>query len=492
MEKIQAAIANSLPLRSGSNHLLATKAVFVVLLFALVVPVVFNWLSFSSYHDGQRYLQFAVLACCVLFLMLHCSTSRVQLIGFTSKQSGVVLMAVGALVAASVFSNLRLQHALIELAIFSGMAAMGLAVKLSLGQNQGWAAVCYRLGLSVGLLYMLVIFLPLYVAMLFTPDSSIHIFSLFDQFSSVRFFNHVQTVSTVIGIGALLDQDRRWRIVAWASLLFSVTLLYLSGGRATMLALVAAFFCLAFLSPALLKAVARKIASAVVCGLLLGFVMANLPAWLGDPNRLVMESTVQRSVGMASTHARFVLWHDAWKIALEHPWLGAGPMSFAAAKSQAAHPHNFVFQLLAEYGFVFTLLLAVGTGTVLYRRVSKLRTGLLEDPALTTIGLCAVAAILVDAQFSGNFVMPMSQLWIAFAFGLAFASRSLIDQERYAKKPTIWLARSIATLIFLVFCTGLASGVWSGILTNPSPAMQTPWLTWQANWPRLWEQGLIP
>jgi hypothetical protein len=111
---------------------------------------------------------------------------------------------------------------------------------------------------------------------------------------------------------------------------------------------------------------------------------------------------------------------------IQNPWLGAGPLHYAqvcAPLQVAAHPHNWVLQIAAEWGLLAlgcigaALLLAFralhGCGAVLDERDER-------NQAMLTCWLATGIAIVLDGLVSGLLVMPVSQLWIASYAGLAW------------------------------------------------------------------------
>jgi O-antigen ligase len=117
-------------------------------------------------------------------------------------------------------------------------------------------------------------------------------------------------------------------------------------------------------------------------------------------------------------------------------------MHLAAQPNRLAmHPHQAYLQLLAEWGIVYTAALLVALSAWLWRGVRAWRRDPAADDARTAL-LLAVLASLVDAAFSGNAVMPMSQLWIALAWG-AWAGTSAVAVAGAPLRP----ARALLVLL---------------------------------------------
>lgn len=95
-------------------------------------------------------------------------------------------------------------------------------------------------------------------------------------------------------------------------------------------------------------------------------------------------STFQR-LSNVPVDVRSGLWADAWRMFLDHPWLGIGrgnysraSVEYSAAKTSgiplpAEHAHNLPLQLLAEFGLPTTLLALVMVGALLRWTLPLLR-----------------------------------------------------------------------------------------------------------------------
>jgi len=97
----------------------------------------------------------------------------------------------------------------------------------------------------------------------------------------------------------------------------------------------------------------------------------------------------------------------------QHPLLGIGPGQWGLnqVRVKNAHPHNSALQLLSEYG-----LLAGAAGIALVMLLllfcaRALRTQTRQDANPVTTGLFAALVMgLTDSMFSGNLIMPHSQI----------------------------------------------------------------------------------
>jgi O-antigen ligase len=267
---------------------------------------------------------------------------------------------------------------------------------------------------------------------------------LFFGYDSYRFYNHVQTVALPLAaLLALGGISARARAVGWLALILGFALLLLSTGRATSLGLIAgcAVTLLLFRRSAL-RYVAAMVAGAAAGALAYGSLMYALPWALKLPPPAALLDDV---AGTGSYKARLFLWRLAVDYIRESPWLGIGPMHYAhRVNVEGAHPHNVYLQVAAEWGVPMLLLVLAVSLWALWRFSQRIRA--CGDAAEQSMGIGLFAgcvAVAVDGFFSGNFVMPVSQMWIAFLIGLSIAwcrsqAPKTIEVTTGLKPPPSW------------------------------------------------------
>ena len=116
------------------------------------------------------------------------------------------------------------------------------------------------------------------------------------------------------------------------------------------------------------------------------------------------------------------------KMLSEHPVLGIGPGQWGLnqVRVKNAHPHNSALQLLSEYGLLAGAAgIALGMLLLLFC-ARALRTQTRQDANLVTTGLFAALVMgLTDSLFSGNLIMPHSQILLCvIAAGLVGRTRA--------------------------------------------------------------------
>lgn len=245
---------------------------------------------------------------------------------------------------------------------------------------------------------------------------------LFVGYDNYRFFNHVQTVTLpLLGLAAsTANPSRAWRGMGWFALVAGFALAIATGARGTLLGVgVGLAVALAFLGGKAWPAARNTLIGAVAGAAIFGIVFMLLPVLIGVPKDA---DALYISSRESSIEARYYLWRIALVSILKEPLLGIGPMHYSHWQNyKAAHPHNVYLQLAAEWGFpvLFVVLVLAGRGLwkLGHKIIASQGMPALEGSAL----FIALVALLTDAAFSGNFVMPVSQVWIAFVCGWALS-----------------------------------------------------------------------
>ncbi len=303
-------------------------------------------------------------------------------------------------------------------------------------------------------------------------------------FDNPRFLNHVQTLLLpLLVLSAATESDLRWRWLARLTAMAQVAIVALDLARATSLAWLAAFVVLWLLGE---RRMVREALRIVMAGLMLGAAAFwVLPMVLGGSWHASFASPAE----LGKAHSRDYLWALAWQQFSQAPVLGAGPMHYAATPNdKAAHPHNLYLQLLAEVGLPASL---VAMGLLLLpivRAIRLRRTGGGGDTLLLGFMAAAIAA-LVDALFSGNFVMPLSQLWIAVTWGLLTGVLARQPMLQAGVQLRCWMLVPL-----LVSQLALCVAAWQQLQHTPPrlrPESPAPSISGEAFRPRFWRSGWI-
>jgi O-antigen ligase len=214
--------------------------------------------------------------------------------------------------------------------------------------------------------------------------------------------------------------------------------------------------------------------------------------------------TPQRDLVDYQDPVRVNIWHLAIKFLTEHPLLGVGPGHYPyyayAYEQYAAHPHNAILMIAAEWGGIALLCLLAVTLWGFWRWIKVMPQAVKtnSDPAVKFYAITLTASICMgcmDAMVSGVLVMPLSQAMIplimGWALGLYYSQRSL------QMVPTNWLSHAIFMLIVLAAMVFVILGVWPEVTELNSfynhyliGCSQAGLTTCQFN-PNFWLQGWI-
>lgn len=285
--------------------------------------------------------------------------------------------------------------------------------------------------------------------------------SLAFGYDNPRFLNHVQAIAVplLVGMANIDDLDRRWKAIAWLAAVVHLALAFATFGRSTLVALLlASAFALI-----LLRQAGRQFGLRLLLVMAVGAV-ANLILFIALPSLLGANQAINPALVSEPTsdHSRMYLWRIAMEHIQAHPLLGIGPMHFAHFQNlKGAHPHNFYLQFAAEFGLPATVLLLALIGWALLVAVGRVRRHECASPVLAASSLCACIAALVDALFSGNFVMPASQVWAAVAVGIATAccAKASSPPAPMLAGRQAWLRRAglLVLLTSVAFATAMAA-----------------------------------
>lgn len=246
------------------------------------------------------------------------------------------------------------------------------------------------------------------------------------HFAHPRFYNHLQTVSIPLlaALPFVFRGTRGMAGLAVALLALQWCLLFFSGGRASLVALgVALAVVLVLLGrhrPRWLAVQALGLAAGLA---LFAALLAAQGQMFDEPQ--ARAQVAEQSVGRytaRSTSGRTRLWREALAQSRQAPLLGIGPARYACAgpRGLGSHPHSFPLQLLAEWGWPATALLAALAGGLAWRLGRLMRASRDgADPGLPLQQALSVslAAAAGHAALSGVLVVPAGQTAVALVGG---------------------------------------------------------------------------
>ncbi|HEY0956795.1 MAG TPA: O-antigen ligase family protein [Roseateles sp.] len=456
------------------SSLPASAALVAAVAYLALAPLL---LPTASAHDGGRILQVGLLAAVALLALPSNWVARNATLPISLK---VCAFACLALTVPSVLTAQHVAAAAQEAALLLGLA--GLAVLACRAARAGPVTWVFDALLAGSCAYFLLT-TGIYAAAL-SDGAPLNARLLHLGFDNPRFFNHVQTLALPVLLGwSMAAPGRLQRRAALVVASFHFAWLFMDLARASLLALaVATLWC--FWTGA--STLWRRLLLCALAGFALNMILfVALPAAL-ERHWVTHFASAKE---LTSSHSRDMLLSAALELTRSHPWLGAGPMQFAAlVHPKGAHPHNLYLQWASEFGLPSLLLLLSLLLAPLWRVSALLRRQVDSPPMTAALGAAWLAA-LVDAGFSGNFVMPLSQVWIAIVYGLLLGSLPA-PAASVTSAPAL---RRGALVLLLASQAWLCAEAWRQWQYDPARISDTsPVATVeQSPRPRFWQQGWL-
>jgi len=410
-------------------------------------------------HDGQRIVELVLLAVTAIIVAAQAILQRDSAAHPTRRAIGIT-SAIAVLGMLSVLHAPVMRAAALEAGLLLALALFAVGIGLAAAH----LGIERMLAIPVAASLLFVFAVAVRYAAALSAQTPLLREHLLPAYSNYRFFNHVQAVTIPLILAAATVGTIRMGLRRWAmfALVLEFCLLHFTGGRATMAALgIAAIAVAAVFRREALRWVVRLGLAAALGAALYLLLFNAIPLLLGLPRDFFATDVVERS-GTGVGSQREYLWSLAWQYIRESPLLGIGPMHYAhRVNAEAAHPHNVYLQLAAEWGVPFAVLVialaAVGWMRLLRAASASVGAG---DRAIGVSLVAAGVAIAVDGMFSGNFVMPMSQLWIAFAIGLSIA---YVRSAAPALPAAGALAQPAARWGPVALCALSQIAIWQGV-----------------------------
>lgn len=238
-------------------------------------------------------------------------------------------------------------------------------------------------------------------------------------FDNPRLLNHVQVLLIPILVGSIARLKvvgaltRLWSLLSWFAIGGQFCIVAVTFGRSAGVALAIAAVVARILFGRQVDSFLRGLLKGVAVGALLYVLfMCVGPRVAG-----AAAGGQTEPVEVFSDHSRIFLWREAFAHFSKSPFWGVGPMHLAHFPNRAgAHPHNIYIQMIAEWGIFCGLVAIVLLLSVMWRAARVIHKR--DEGCFPMAVFVACVGALVDGLFSGNFVMPNSQLWLALSFGL--------------------------------------------------------------------------
>ena len=437
-------------------------------------------------YDEKRFLQCLLL----IFLAITAITiSRKNITLITLQLPSATKLLLTSLFITGILSSIFAENhqlSLLEVGLLTLLFTTSLSIASAYQALPNEFPQIVISGIIILAIVHIVSVLTAYTAAITTPYDW-HPHDLFLGFSNIRFFNQLQSWTLPLIVLPLILYAQKNKSYFTGILLISACwwlLLLISGSRGTMLAMAVAMIA----SLAIYKKYAFTWLRLQVIAAIMGIALYTLLFYI-IPFLLAVEISDTSITRSSSVNARFYLWERAWYFIQQNPLLGIGPMHYACDPQNliAAHPHNSVLQIAAEWGIpavVITLFIFLYGLYFWIKRNNQLHPAK-EDPLLN-IRIALFASLIAGTThsvFSGVIVMPVSQIMMILTIGWMIGIHLSFHPQRKKSNitNTLFPCIVIISISFLVI----------GINQNPPPkeAMEVQNPIASKFIPRFWQQG---
>lgn len=385
---------------------------------ALFTGVAIDFAPSFAWYDQHRIAQVGLLGATALGVL---TGWRKSIVTSLEQLPGWVVVAFSSSFGLGLLSAIASTYprfALLEWATL--LLLLGLALLLADQANKGKARFdiwSNRLVISLAVVIALKIMTGYLAAM--TAMVRLDTIMLFEgTFSNRRFFGQVASIIVPLLAYPLLRGGLSRSAQAALFLLLALwwMLVIASGTRGTWMALIVVAAVLALFAWRASVDWLRIQVCALGLGVLLFWTLfVWLPIWIG-----LGASLENRLENLAALSGREVLWSLAVALIQENPWVGIGPMHFAAVRNDfGAHPHNAVLQLAVEWGVPATLALLLPATVGLLRLLDRLRQNVAAPNVLLVCLTASLLAASAQSMVDGVIVVPYTQTLLALMAGWA-------------------------------------------------------------------------
>ena len=399
------------------NFLILKKGGIIILLGILIMPLVLLSPNLH-WHDQQRIIQILI---CLFTASLLIFPNHKNIL--TDKTVAIVIVADVFIAILSAATAEIPAWALTEIALFLSSLGLILVTRqwVSTFHTGCWvfiAAACTCLGVSLK-------FLMAYIAAILEPISGFLVHEMLDGFSNRRFFGQVATLLIPILLSAMYfsagSWPKRYATALWILTAWVWFIVIGTGTRGTWLALaISTVFVFAIGGKQ-----GRKLSMAIATSALAGLALSHLLLTVVPTHLGILVSGHPSERLTTSLSGREVIWSMSIDMIKENPLLGVGPMHFAAAHNPvAAHPHNALLQLAAEWGIPATLLILFLVGRAAWYLIAVIRQQARINSPENGLRIALFAALVgaaVQSMVDGVIVMPTTMVWLAIIAGWAWA-----------------------------------------------------------------------
>jgi len=317
------------------------------------------------------------------------------------------------------------------------------------------------------LIFTLFLFVRFFLSLLFNlmngNEPNVH--QLISGFVNARFLNQLQVMLLpLLLLPFFLERLSEFKRVSILLIAFHWMVLFQTEARGAILSLIVSVFVVSFVVTRGFRVLLFSVlvrSALVGGGLWVIFILALPYLFIGETG----------FVFRTDTSGRLDMWAYILKEGGKSFWFGYGPMSFSWADGNPlnnAHPHNFVLQLLYEYGLAVAVILVIWGGGLLWNLLKMIKENRVDNERV--ILSVSIIAAVAYSFLSGVFVMPFSQLMFIAVLSLLYQS--------YGEVRLFFVRRFFFSGVLILVCLVLVSSYQHDDLI---PNI----------YPRLWSDGQI-
>lgn len=452
-------------------------AIAIALLSISVVPFYIS----GAYHDTQRVISTVVTALALIVSIWFVQVSRKTIFLICAAYSwGFVVTS---------FSPI-LMWSMVELGLLFSVVLLGICLLQTLRKDQitSIALLLVAIHFYYASHNLIEYFFTLVLGRTFEP------FALSNGFSNVRAYGQflIWTMPFLIGVLAVNPRlPNRYILVGLLMLDWGFELITLN--RSFLVAMAATLPAVWWMAKDYSKSYSTWFLFTAVGGLVIFLLMLYVLPYL---LRVDISHAIKFSTGrdMLDSSGRLQLWHDAFHLMKSHPWLGAGPMTTAldSGSITSAHPHNFVLQLLAEWGIPFTFFLITGGIIGVFKLRRLVRTSPKDRSPLILPVFASLSAAVVAGLFDGLIVMPVSLMYMTLEMSVCVGIWRTFTMHEHRQKIPRWLIPIV--LIPAIYVASFSILYWPN-RQSPLPVLfqisGSDYKLIEERNPRFWQTGLI-
>lgn len=469
--------------------------VLLVCLYLVVAPVWYPSIAPRMY-DNARLLQLALLGMLGLSMLLPPIRAVVAkawcALGIIPKALIVLVLAGGA-VSAAVSDAPKLGA--LEISLVIQLVLLFLCIFGAVRRLRDKAESVLAVAVCSGAALLVLKFWTTQILFMF-EGKAFQWVSPFLDFANVRFFSQYQAYSLLLIplAAALPGTARRWQVLVYLIAANYWALQWMVASRAVWIGLsLALISVLVLMRRGRIAWLGRQTLCVVAGGLI--YVLFTLVT--GQYAQVTASNSATTSVPGVNAAMKFGSQSDTDRIAMaevslemlqQSPLLGVGPGQWGLHQSRVknAHPHNTPLQLLSEYGIPAGLA-GIALGAMLLVLAARtLRAGGAGTDDMVSASLCAALVMgLIDSLFSGNLIMPHSQIAFCVIAGwiVGRAPTPLMFGSQF-KGSRLWAFGLAGTAILAACVIAVLAFIYVDVVSSES-------VNFSPRRPHFWQHGLF-